>query len=231
MVPRNNCEQIKIVNVLKLNGLHFNSIENNNYFTPELKQLLHQGKYDVICRRLQRFKEKLNAFYPITNFNPYVNMSYILLQNGKNLYYQLSQFYSDEAAPIYAKIKLTEYNHAIPKPLVHLNHIDTQLIKSNLEEMTEHSGYTFSDSRVQIVNSALTGKHHNFGFFTTILIFSLLLAYFLIQFQFIEFVNFVIFSTAAILFVFAIFLLLITSFGDGSLFLIAFYLLILLLAT
>lgn len=169
------CSFQGIRQMMKIDGFHLYELKNHYYYSEELDLQLKEAKYDALAERLTKFKERINAIYPFTNFNPYVNLSYIVAKKG--LY--LEQIVQNDS---YGRRVFSSYS---------LNKIDTsEQLEIDLSKGKEY--FYFDEYEYDNLFSNVTKETNYYSTTIVLICFSILLAYLLVQFQFIQFINFVI---------------------------------------
>lgn len=170
---KKGCEVTVIDKFLKLDGYHWNELRNHQDYSQELDQLLKEKKYEKIVQRMAVFKQQINAIYPFTNFNPEVNLNYILQNKGRDLKALISGYYDT-------------YGYSSND----VEKMDTSLYTSKEFIAFATDYFYFQENNWQTASYNLSHPRNYYSVFIVTFIFSVVFAYFLLQFQFINFINF-----------------------------------------
>ncbi len=172
--PKKGCQVNVIGKFLKLDDYHWNELQNHPDYSKELDQYIKEKNYDELVKRMTAFKQKLNAIYQYTNFNPQINLDYILQKKGLNLSSIISEYERDDM------------NASIV-----LDKSDVNYLSEEFEELSRQN-YYFSQYKWETTMNSLERTPSYYSTFLITFIVSVVLAYFLVQFQIINFINFAI---------------------------------------
>ncbi len=124
---------------------------------------------------MEAFKQNVNAIYPFTNFEPKVNLSYISRKKAR-----------------YLEVIISDYRDMDSYSSAEVLQMDTSLYTSKEFRDAARQYFYFQENSWE---TAITNLRHSTNYYSTILntfIFSVIFAYFLLQFQIINFINFAI---------------------------------------
>ncbi len=168
------CSTEVIDKYYRLDHLEWNCLQNHPNYSTELDQLIKEKKYDVLAKRLEIFKTHLNSIYNFTSFDPWTNLSYIVKKNQLNL----TDIYDYPAS----HTSFTPIHNTSINPDIDINYLESS------------DSYVFY-FRSQGLDSFKYNAFHSpkyYEYFLSLLVFSICFAYFLIHFQFLNFINFAI---------------------------------------
>lgn len=172
---KEGCDVTVINKFLKLDGYHWNELRNHSDYSSELNQLLKEENQQKLVQRMEAFKQNVNAIYPFTNFEPKVNLSYISRKKAR-----------------YLEVIISDYRDMDSYSSAEVLQMDTSLYTSKEFRDAARQYFYFQENSWE---TAITNLRHSTNYYSTILntfIFSVIFAYFLLQFQIINFINFAI---------------------------------------
>ncbi|MBN9292474.1 MAG: hypothetical protein J0G96_00690 [Flavobacteriia bacterium] len=169
------CERKVIDKYVVLNDFHLYDIKNHSNYTDELDGLLKKEDYKVLAERLKNFKTRLNKLEKFTNFDPWVNLCYIVKKKGIDF----EDIYRD---------------YDPNKRFIPINNIDEVTDDLNIQAIETYGGdhYYFRNYELSILESNLNEDFEFYYMFIGALIGSIVFSYFMIQFQYVDFINYAI---------------------------------------
>lgn len=172
---KEGCNVNVINKFLKLDGYHWNELRNHPDYSSELDKLLKEKKYKELIRRMEAFKQNVNSIYPFTNFDPQINLNYISQKRGRYLKGIISHYYENGSYRTNEVLKM-----------------DTSLYTSKEFRLAATQYFYFQENSWDTATTNLTRSANYYSTILTTFIFSVIFAYFLLQFQIINFINFAI---------------------------------------
>ncbi len=172
---KKDCKVNVINKFLKLDGYHWSELRNHPDYSKELDQLLKEQKYENLVKRMTAFKQKLAVIYPYTNFDPQINLNYILHKEGRNL-----------------ENIVSDYNNRDIHSIMNINDIDSSFYSTKEFMESAMNSFYFDQYSWETTTDNLSRTSDYYMAFLITFIFSSALAYFLLQFQVINFINFAI---------------------------------------
>lgn len=216
---KKGCTSTFLKEIVKLDGYHNKAVAYHHNYTKELGAYRTENRLNELALRMEAFKQKVNEIGDLTNFNPWVNLSYIEAKKWINISYVMGRIYDydssydyDEEAEIYRPSTTTKTKSALPS----LDKIDpSQINPYELENSTQNYFFNHYDLENFLSNCFYPSNYY--APFIAIFVISLIVAFLLLQFQFVQFINVIIsIPIMAVLFVLATLFTVLTAYSNSN---------------